>query len=102
MNKDSDSEISLILNQYGMEDQHGASGKLLRRLKAGELPLKRQLVTNEDYLAPVPQLAYDPVEVAILQAEQAERRELERHFFLGLGAAWVKSRAERPSVSEVN
>ena len=78
MNRESDSEISLILNQYGVEDQHGASGKLLRRLKTGELPLRRQLVMNEDSAASVPQLAYDPVEVANLQAEQAERRERER------------------------
>ena len=61
-----------------MSDQHGASGILLNRLMTGELALRRQLVTNEDYTNSVPQLAYDPVEVAILQAEQAERRELER------------------------
>ena len=78
MNNNSDSEISLILNQYGMSDQHGASGNLLHRLKTGELALRRQLVMNEDYTASVPQLAYDPVEVANLQAQQAERRELER------------------------
>ena len=102
MNKDSDSEISLILNQYGMEDQHGASGKLLRRLKAGELPLKRQLVTNEDYLASVPQLAYDPVEVAILQAEQAERRELERHFFFLARCCLGQVPGGAPFISEVN
>ena len=78
MNNNSDSEISLILNQYGLSDQHGASGNLLHRLKTGELALRRQLVMNEDYTASVPQLAYDPVEVANLQAEQAKRRELER------------------------
>ena len=78
MNNNTDSEVSLILNQYGMSDQHGASGHLLNRLKSGELALRRQLVMNEDYTASVPQLAYDPVEVANLQAEQAERRELER------------------------
>ena len=78
MNRETDSEISLILNQYGLIDQHGASGRLLTRLTTGELPLRRQLVTNEDYTTSAPRLAYDPVQVAQMQAEQAERRERER------------------------
>ena len=70
MNRETDSELSLILNQYGLIDQHGASGRLLTRLTTGQLPLHRQLVANEDYSTSAPQLAYDPVQVAQTKAER--------------------------------
>ena len=77
MNKETDSELSLILNQYGLKDQRGASGELLARLASGQLPLKRQLVQNEDYSKSAQQLAYDSVQAAQIKAEQALREEQE-------------------------
>ena len=73
MNTETDSELSLILNQYGLSDQRGASGVLLQRLATGQLPLKRQLVQNEDYSNSLPQLAYDPIQAEQVKAEQAFR-----------------------------
>ena len=78
MNRETDSELSLILNQYGLIDQHGPSGDLLDRLKAGKLKLQRQLVINEDYSTSAPQLAYDSVQVAQTKAERAWKEEQER------------------------
>ena len=74
MNRGTDSELSLILKQYGRSDQHGASGELLARLASGKLPLKRQLVQNEDYYSnSTPQLAYDSVQAEKMKYEQALR-----------------------------
>ena len=77
MNRETDSELSLILRQYGLSDQHGASGELLARLASGKLPLKRQLVQNEDYSNSTPQLAYDSVHAEKMKYEQ-ELREREK------------------------
>ena len=75
MNRETDFDLSLILNQYGLVDQYGQSGTLLEKLKTGRLKLGQQLVINEDYSTSAPQLAYDSVEVAQLKAR---RREQER------------------------
>ncbi len=70
MNTETDSELSLILNQYGLCDLRGTSGVLLQRLATGQLPL---LVQNEDYSNSLPQLAYDPIQAEQVKAEQAFR-----------------------------
>ena len=57
LNTETDQEATLILNQYGLNDLAGASGKLLARLSSGDLPLLRQLVSSEDYTTTMPQLA---------------------------------------------
>ena len=77
MNTETDSELSLILNQYGLTDQRGASGILLERLASGQLPLRLELVQNEDYSNSLPQLAYDPIQAEQMRAAQAFKEEQE-------------------------
>lgn len=61
-NGETDQEITLILNQYGLDDIKGPNGDALRRLKDGTSKLRRQLVEKEDYSSKIPQLKYEPQE----------------------------------------
>ena len=69
MNKETDQELILILNQYGLNDFRGPSLALFEKLKSGSMKMTCQLVRNEDYTATVPQLTYDP---RGFQTEKAE------------------------------
>lgn len=63
-------EVTLILNQYGMNDLKGPTGETLKRLKTGSSALQRQLVENEDYSSKVLELMYEPRATTIASTEQ--------------------------------
>lgn len=53
MNTETDQEVTILLNQYGLNDLRGPNRLVLERLSPGRITLKRQLIENEDYRAKV-------------------------------------------------
>ena len=49
MNTETDQEVTILLNQYGLNDLRGPNRLVLERLSPGRTTLKRQLIENEDY-----------------------------------------------------
>ena len=58
MNTETDQEVTILLNQYGLNDLRGPNRLVLERLSTGRTTLKRQLIENEDYRAKVPHVCF--------------------------------------------